>query len=111
MALDEIALREVENYIEKIEKQTEVSVADQQKPSQGTPTAQATSVPTDMGQVVSAQMATTTKPNIVLPLNKQQIEEGLHRKVIEGVKWLAEWCVMMIKKYPGRVFYSSPQQT
>ena len=100
--LDEVALREVEGYIERTEKQVETQKpVVQQTPSQTTGQV----VQQDMGTVVSAQFAGTTQPKIVLPLNQKEIEAGLHHRIIDGVKWLAEWCVMMIKKYPGRVFY------
>lgn len=94
-------------YIEKIEKQAEI-----QKP---TSTTQQQDVPEikeqleDMGKIVSAQFAIETKPNITLPMSQQEVVEGLHQKAWKGVKWAAEWCVMMIKKYPGRVFYLPPE--
>jgi len=107
--LDQVAMREVEGYVERIEKQVEAQNQQQQSPQIPTATTPKTAF-TDMGSVVTAQFAAVTKPNIVLPLNQTQIEEGLHRKIIDGVAWLAEWCVMMIKKYPGRVFYMPPNQ-
>lgn len=107
--LDQIAIREVEGYIERVERQSESQGQDQP-----TATVQVPQQPTiqqqDMGAQVTAQFAGDGKPNIVLPLNKSQIEEGLHHRIIDGIKWLAEWCVMMIKKYPGRVFYLPPSQ-
>lgn len=94
-------------YVEKVEKQTEVK-----QPS----SAQAQQVPVDqnkatgdMGQIVSAQFAVQTKPKIVLPLDQKEVTEGLHHGVKESIRWLSEWCVMMIKKYPGRVFYLPPE--
>lgn len=105
--LDQIAIREVEGYIERVEKQAEAQAQTQQtmpvQPPQAKPVQ-----PQDMGTVVSAQFSDVAKPKIILPLNKAQIEEGMHHKIVDGIKWLAEWCVMMIKKYPGRVFYLPP---
>jgi len=91
------------SYVEKVEKQVET-----QQPANTQ--SQQTKPPTDnqvgdMGKIVSAQFAIQTKPNIVLPLDKQEVVDGLHKGVWESVRWLSEWCVMMIKKYPGRVFY------
>jgi len=109
--LDQVAIREVEGYIERVEKQAESQAQTQTSAPQQMPQTQ--SAPKqDMGSTVAAQFASATKPNIVLPLNQSQIEEGMHHKVVDGVKWLAEWCLMMIKKYPGRVFYlpQNPQQ-
>jgi len=103
--VDELAVREVEGYIERVEKQAEDAAQ--------TKTAQTAVAPPqpqvgDMGQVVAAQFASVSKPKIILPLNQKQLEEGLHHKIVDAVRWLAEWCVMMIKKYPGRVFYMPP---
>lgn len=42
---------------------------------------------------------------IVLPLTDEATKLGLHRKVIESVRWLAEWCWRLVKKLPGRVMY------
>lgn len=94
-------------YVEKIEKQTEI---------QKTTSTTQQDVPEikeqleDMGKIVSKQFAVQTKPSIVLPMGKQELTEGLHRGVFDSVRWLAEWCVMMIKKYPGRVFYLPPEK-
>jgi hypothetical protein len=103
---DEIALREVEGYIERTEKQAETAAQNQTTNQQQITPQQ--SVPSDMGKVVATQAAASAQQKIVLPLDKTQMEEGLHHKVMDGIKWLAEWCVMMIKKYPGRVFYLPP---
>jgi len=90
-------------YVERVEKQTENKQQDNGTTSQNvTSSVQSTN---DMGKIVSAQFSVQQKPKIVLPLRKAQIEDGLHQKVNQGVRWLSEWCVMMIKKYPGRVFY------
>lgn len=90
-------------YVEKVEKQVETLQRASTQPQQPqinnqTPTG-------DMGKIVSAQFAVQTKPNITLPMDEKEVAEGLHHKVWEGVRWASEWCVMMIKKYPGRVFY------
>ena len=107
--LDQTAIREVEGYIERVEKQAETQ-AQVQSASQVQVTQPVAQQQQDMGSLVSAQLADVTKPKIILPLNQVQIEEGMHHKIVDGIKWLAEWCVMMIKKYPGRVFYLPPNQ-
>jgi len=103
---DQLANIEVAGYVEKIEKQTE----NIQPTNQSIPQAQVVppTKPTDMGKIVAAQFATSSRPKIVLPMDQRQVEEGLHRRVFDGVRWLSEWCVFMIKKYPGRVFYLPP---
>lgn len=40
-----------------------------------------------------------------LPLSEAQVQEGLHHKVWESIRWLAEWCVRQAKKLHGKVMY------
>jgi hypothetical protein len=105
---EEIALKEVEGYIEAIEKKPEIdqSVA---------PYVQSSQVPTpppvtdQAGQVVMQPIEPVASP-ISLPLTEPEIQEGLHHPIIEAFRWLAEFCVFLIKKYPGRVFYSQKKE-
>jgi hypothetical protein len=94
-------------YVEKVERQVETQQPASTQPQQVKP--QTDSQVKDMGKIVSAQFAVQTKPNIVLPLDRQEVVDGLHKGIWESVRWLSEWCVMMIKKYPGRVFYLPPE--
>lgn len=104
---DEIALREIEGYLDKVEHQTET-----QRP-QGIPvqSPQSIAVNPSIASTTSSPGQTTeaTPPKIILPLNQPDVEGGMKKGVVEGLRWLSEWCVMMIKKYPGRVFYLPPQ--
>lgn len=102
---EEIAAQEVEGYIEKIEKQAEVKPP-VPSPVQPAPSTTAAPAPVidETGKVIM-QSSTGVKPTIVLPLDEEQIRTGLHHKIIDGIRWLAEWCILIIKKYPGRVFY------
>ncbi len=109
-SFDQIAVREVDNYIEKMEKKAENPVQDQQTPPQQVQPPQTPTPQADMGKVVALQNAAVAKAKIVLPMNREEIEGGMKSKVVDSVRWLAEWCVMMIKKYPGRVFYMPPTQ-
>jgi len=93
-------------YVEKVEKQAEIQQGANTQSQQ--PQTKKADV-NDMGKIVSAQFAVQTKPKITLPLNQPEVVEGLHHKIWEGIRWLSEWCVMMIKKYPGRVFYLPPE--
>lgn len=95
------------SYVEKVEKQVETQQRANDQPQH--PQTQIINTTGDMGKIVSAQFAVQTKPSIVLPMGKQELTEGLHQGVLKSVRWLAEWCVMMIKKYPGRVFYLPPE--
>ncbi len=104
---DQIATAEVAGYIEKVERQAET----QQQQAQTQTQIQTTQKPasSDMGKMVAGQFSGLTKPKIMLPLDQREVETGLKRNIFEGVRWLSEWCVMMIKKYPGRVFYLPPE--
>lgn len=104
---DQIATREVEGYIDKIEHQAEAQQPQTQ--SQQQPQQPPKQISQDMGKTVSGQFANTAKQKIKLPLNQAGVELGLKGSVAGGVRWLSEWCVMMIKKYPGRVFYLPPE--
>lgn len=59
---------------------------------------------THQGQILVAP----TQPQsvkIILPLTKDAVEKGLHVKIVDSLRWLAEWCVRIIKKFPGKVVY------
>ncbi len=49
----------------------------------------------------------TKQPKIVLPLDKDELVLGLKEKVNDAVKWLAEWCMRVIKMQPERVVFKS----
>jgi len=101
---EEVAAAEVEGYIEKIEKQAEKSALPTPMTNAPATTPPPAPVYDDMGKVVM-QSAKAGKIKIVLPLDEEGVRRGLHHKVIDGIRWLAEWSVYIIKKYPGRVFY------
>jgi hypothetical protein len=94
------------DYVEKVEKQVETQQPANTHPQQSQ--VQKPMAISDMGKIVSAQFAVQTKPKITLPMDQKEITDGLHHRVWESVRWASEWCVMMIKKYPGRVFYLPP---
>jgi hypothetical protein len=49
------------------------------------------------GQVLVTSTTAQT-PKIVLPLTKDEIEAGLTVKLVNSVRWLAEWCLRLVKK-------------
>lgn len=65
-----------QGYIEKVEKEAELMIP----------------VRDDNSQKVLVQSSASQKPKIKLPLSEGQIEEGLHHKIWESIRWLAEWC-------------------
>ncbi len=98
---DELAAQEVEGYIERIEKQTEIKPPTQVTTGQPAVTMSAA----DAAKKAMAVGPRRPKQQIVLPLDEDGVRRGLHHKVWDAIRWLAEWSIYMIKKYPGRVFY------
>lgn len=76
---------EVQPFIEKIEK--EIYLA---KP-----------VTDDYGQtLVTSPSAEPTQ--IILPISQSQLLFGLKQKVSDSIRWLAEWCLRLIKIFGPR---------
>ena len=48
------------------------------------------------------------KPKITLPLTKQKLIYGLKQKTTEAIRWLAEWCLRLIKMRPTEVVLAKP---
>jgi hypothetical protein len=101
---EEIALQEVEGYIEQVEKAPELDQDGQLQPAPSQTPTPPPVTDDQTGQVVM-QPADSTPAPIHLPLNQAQVQEGLHHRLMDSIRWLAEFCVYLIKKYPGRVFY------
>lgn len=87
--IEEHELKEVEGYIEKIEKDAELS----------------SPVIDDYTQQVLLKSANPQNVEVVLPLTETQVQQGLHHKVWEAITWLATWCLRQVKISPGRVKY------
>jgi len=82
---------EVEGWLEKLEKED----SQLQQP-----------VMDDKGQVVLDDAQKKKKDfKVVLPLSKDEVEKGLHHKLVDSVRWLAEWCIRMIKIFGNKVAY------
>lgn len=71
---------ELKGYLERVERQPGST------PVQDDKTGQAMLTP------VQSQSATIT-----LPLTSSQIQQGLHHKIGDAIRWLAEWCMRRIK--------------
>ena len=56
------------------------------------------------GQVLVAP-ASQAHPQIVLPVTEETVKKGLHMKVWDSIRWLAEWSARVIKIFPGKVMY------
>lgn len=82
--------KEVEGWVEKIEKGEDVKL---KKP-----------IVDDYGQLL-VKASAPQQPKIVLPLDEGEVEEAKKHKVVDSIRWLAEWCLRVIKLAHGRVFY------
>jgi hypothetical protein len=80
---------ELEGYIEKVEKESELG-----KP-----------VIDDYTQQVLMSSPGSLKNKIQLPLTEEEIKNGPHHKIWEGIRWLAEWCARQAKMLHGKILY------
>lgn len=72
--------KELEGYLERVERQPGST------PVQDDKTGQAILTPSQ------------SQTAVMLPLTDAQIKQGLHHKIGDAIRWLAEWCVRMAKK-------------
>lgn len=71
---------ELKGYLEKIEREVKKeSVLDDTN-----------------GQVVLTPTQ-TQQVTITLPLTDEEVQLGLHHKIVDSIRWLAEWCMRQIK--------------
>lgn len=86
---------ELEGYIERVEKAGELH--QQQAPMD------------DQGQPLVQHSDPVALPNdaVVLPLTQEEFESGMQENLFTSARWLAEWCLLMIKKYGRRVFFKA----
>jgi hypothetical protein len=80
---------EQEGYIQKVEKEAETQQI----------------VVDDYTQQVLLKPAVTQSPRIILPLTQEEVQKGLHQKVWESIRWLAEWCIRQVRMLAGRAEY------
>ncbi len=73
--------QEVEGYVERVEKDPELLKA----------------LADDYVKQVGMTTPAAQNPKVKLPLSDDQIKLGLHHKVWEAIRWLAEWCDRQIK--------------
>lgn len=61
------------------------------------------------GKVLVQPSGGTDEPEVVVPMTKQSLVQNIHGKVGRSATWLATWCMRLIKKFHGRVAYSSAE--
>ena len=88
-------IKEVEGWVEKVEKGESITLP--------------TPITDDYGQILM-QSAGAVKPKITLPMDFDEVENGLKQKVVASVRWLAEWCLRLLKMIPDRVQYNKVKQ-
>jgi hypothetical protein len=82
---------EEQGYIEQVERKAERDLP---------------AVPQDdQGQPLITQADEEEVEPIVLPMTKEEFEKGIHEELWTNLRWLTEWCLYVIKKYGGRVFF------
>lgn len=83
---------EVEGWLEKLEQGEDIKLSQP--------------VTDDSGQtVVSPAAPSIAEEKIVLPMSQEGIQKGIHVKIYSSARWLAEWCLRLIKKFPGEVLF------
>ena len=58
----------------------------------------------DYGQPLVSPPA-PQQPKIVLPVTKTAYLYGLTQKVTESIRWLAEWCLRLVKIFGGKITF------
>lgn len=82
---------EVEGWMERVERGEDVHLA---QPV------------THQGKTL-VKSAKPQDTQVVLPLTEEEVEKGLHVKVFRSLRWLAVWCVRLVKKLPEKVIYKN----
>lgn len=69
----------------------------------------ATSAPNDDSQQTGSQVVPFKLPDdaVILPMTLAEFEAGMKSDLFSSARWMAEWCMMVIKKYGRRVFFKS----
>lgn len=82
---------EQQGYIEQVERKAERDLP---------------AVPIDdHGQPLVVKADDQQAEPIVLPVTKEEFEKGIHEDLWSNLRWLTEWCLYVIRKYGGRVFF------
>lgn len=84
---------EVQGWVERVERGEDINLA---------------RTVVHQGQTL-VTTANLQNAKIVLPLSEEATKLALHRRVVESVRWLAEWCWRLVKKLPRRVMYEEPK--
>jgi hypothetical protein len=81
---------EIKDYVTKVETAAEVTLPQP--------------VTDDSGQII----VDTTAPQsvtVTLPLTEEETKRGLQHKMVDSLRWLAEWCRRLLKLTGSRFVY------
>ena len=67
-----------------------------------------TPVEDEFGEIL-LKASNVPKPNIILPIDEEELEKTFHHKVADSIRWLGEWCKRVIKVYPQRAYFKQTQ--
>jgi hypothetical protein len=87
---------EQEGYIEKVEKQEEIT----NKP-----------IVDDYTQAVLLKSTDPQNTKVILPLTAAEEETGLKMAVWDSLRWMAEWCLRQMKMLKGRAEYKAQENS
>ena len=62
------------------------------------------------GKTLLASSEPEELPDLVLPMTEDAVKAGMGQKITSSAKWLAWWCVRIIKKFHGRVVYATSKR-
>lgn len=88
----EIHEEEVESWLERLERGEDINLPQPVTDDQ-------------TGQVLVAPARQTQPAEMVLPVTEAVVKKGLHVKIWDSLRWLAEWSLRIFKMFPGRVVY------
>lgn len=86
---------EVKDYLTKVETAAEIDLPQP--------------VTDDQGQIVVDDVQ-PKKVVIKLPLTEVEMKTKLHHKIVDSVRWLAEWCLRLVKITHGRFVYRGAEK-
>jgi len=83
---------EVKKYVKEVKKEEAIKLP--------------VPVEDEYGRVLM-ESARPSKPRIILPLNQTGMKQAVKKKITDSIRWLATWCLRLIKMFPGRVVYKN----
>ncbi len=86
------------------EFEPEPEVAEYIKPTQNAEAKVPEPIEDNFGEIIM-QASQVPQPNITLPIEEEELEKAFHQKVVDSIRWLAEWCKRTILMAPKRVFF------